>query len=79
MLRNITICYLFQNSGQKLVNENTAALLLSLESVFGVFFSILLKEETLNLQIILGFIVIFIAVIISETKLSFLKRGKKEC
>ena len=74
-----TICYLFQNSGQKLVNENTAALLLSLESVFGVFFSILLKEETLNLQIILGFIVIFIAVIISETKLSFLKRGKKEC
>lgn len=74
-----TVCYLFQNSGQKRVNENTAALLLSLESVFGAFFSILLKEETLNVQIVLGFIVIFIAVITSETKLSFLKRGKKEC
>ena len=37
-----TLCYLFQNVGQKFVNENIAALLLSLESVFGVFFSILL-------------------------------------
>ena len=33
-----TLCYLFQNVGQKFVNENIAALLLSLESVFGVFF-----------------------------------------
>mgnify|MGYP000196490376 CR=1 FL=1 len=32
-----TLCYLFQNVGQKFVNENIAALLLSLESVFGVF------------------------------------------
>lgn len=73
-----TISYLFQNTGQKLVNEYTAALLLSLESVFGVLFSILLKVETLNIQILLGFIVIFIAVIISETKLSFLVRGKRK-
>lgn len=72
-----TISYLFQNTGQKWVNEYTAALLLSLESVFGVMFSILLKIETLNIQIALGFIVIFIAIIVSETKLSFLMRGKK--
>lgn len=67
-----TVSYLFQNTGQKLVNEYTAALLLSLESVFGVLFSILLKIESLNIQIALGFIVIFIAIIISETKLSFI-------
>lgn len=67
-----TVSYLFQNTGQKMVDEYTAALLLSLESVFGVLFSILLKIETLNIQITLGFIVIFIAIIISETKLSFL-------
>lgn len=72
-----TISYLFQNTGQKWVNEYTAALLLSLESVFGVLFSILLKIETINIQIALGFIVIFIAIIVSETKLSFLMRGKK--
>lgn len=40
-----TLCYLFQNVGQSWVNENIAALLLSLESVFGVFFSILLKKK----------------------------------
>lgn len=71
-----TVAYIFQNSGQKRVNECTAALILSLESVFGVMFSILLKAEVLNIQIALGFAVIFVAIIISETKLSFL-RGRK--
>ena len=50
-----TLCYLFQNVGQKFVNENIAALLLSLESVFGVFFSILFGQEMMTLQIALGF------------------------
>lgn len=69
-----TLCYLFQNVGQKFVNENIAALLLSLESVFGVFFSILFGQEMMILQIALGFLIIFISVLISETKLSFLHR-----
>lgn len=69
-----TLCYLFQNVGQKFVNENIAALLLSLESVFGVFFSILFGQEMMTLQIALGFLIIFISVLISETKLSFLHR-----
>ena len=69
-----TLCYLFQNVGQKFVNENIAALLLSLESVFGVFFSILFGQEIMTLQIGLGFMIIFISVFVSETKLSFLHR-----
>lgn len=73
-----TLCYLFQNVGQSWVNENIAALLLSLESVFGVFFSILLKKETLTLQIVLGFIIIFLSVFVSETKLSFLHKGEEK-
>ena len=73
-----TLCYLFQNVGQKFVNENIAALLLSLESVFGVFFSILFGLEIMTLQIGLGFMIIFISVLISETKLSFLHRGGKQ-
>ena len=67
-----------QNVGQKFVNENIAALLLSLESVFGVFFSILFGQEIMTLQIGLGFMIIFISVLISETKLSFLHRGGKQ-
>ena len=74
---HITLCYLFQNVGQKFVNENIAALLLSLESVFGVFFSILFGQEIMTLQIGLGFMIIFISVLISETKLSFLHRGEE--
>ena len=63
---------------EKFVNENIAALLLSLESVFGVFFSILFGQEIMTLQIGLGFVIIFISVLISETKLSFLHRGGKQ-
>lgn len=64
-----------QTVGQKMTTECNASLILSLESVIGVVFSVLLYGEVLTLQIMIGFILIFIAVIISETKLSFLKRG----
>ena len=65
-----------QTTGQKCTSECRASLILSLESVFGVFFSVLFYGEILTLKILLGFIIIFIAIVISETKLSFLK---KEC
>ena len=67
------ITLLCQNIGQHLVSECNAAILLSLESVFGVAFSVLLYGEVLKLKVITGFILIFIAIIISETKLSFIK------
>lgn len=64
-----------QTVGQKYTSECNASLILSLESVFGVVFSVLLYGEVLNIKLLLGFALIFIAIIISETKLSFLKRG----
>ncbi|MEG0683678.1 MAG: DMT family transporter [Coprobacillus sp.] len=64
-----------QTVGQKYTSECNASLILSLESVFGVAFSVLLYGEVLTLKVILGFTLIFIAIIISETKLSFLKLG----
>lgn len=72
------ITLLCQNVGQHLVSECNAAILLSLESVFGVIFSVLLYGEVLSLKVVLGFTLIFIALIISETKLSFLKKNIKE-
>lgn len=66
---------LCQNIGQNLVSECNAAILLSLESVFGVIFSVLLYGEVLTLKVIAGFVIIFVAIIVSETKLSFLKRS----
>ena len=66
---------LLQNIGQKYTNPSAAAIILSLESVFGVLFSVLLGYETLTPKLLVGFVLIFAAVLLSETKLSFLKRN----
>lgn len=67
---------LLQNFGQKYTSPSTASLLLSLESVFGVAFSVAFGREESSVRLYIGFVLIFIAVIISETKLSFLKSKK---
>lgn len=69
-----TVTLLFQNIGQRMVSECNASIILSLESVFGVIFSVLLYGEVLSVRVVVGFIIIFIAIIIAETKLSFLKK-----
>ena len=43
-------------------------------SVFGVFFSVLMGRENLTVQLVLGFTLVFVSVIVSETQLSFLRR-----
>lgn len=72
------VTLLCQNMGQHLVSECNAAILLSLESVFGVIFSVLLYGEVLSFKVASGFVLIFIALIISETKLSFLRKDTRE-
>ncbi len=59
---------LLQNVGQKYTPPAAASVLLSLESVFGVMFSIIAGEEYLSVRKVFGFLTIFMAVIISETK-----------
>lgn len=66
----------FQSFGQKYTEPAAAAILLSLESVLGVVFSVIFYGEPITFRLLLGFAVIFIAVIVSETKLSFIF-GKK--
>ena len=52
----------------------TAALLLTLESVFGTLFSVAFYHEHLEPRVIVGFALILVAILISETKLKFLRR-----
>ena len=59
---------LLQNIGQKYTPPSTAALLLSLEAVFGAVFSILAGSERLSPQLICGFVLIFGALVLSEAK-----------
>ena len=68
------VTLLLQNFGQKHTEPSAAAILLSLEAVFGATFSLLLGKDTLTVQIALGFATVFLSVIVSETKLSFLKK-----
>lgn len=70
------IAFTFQNYGIKHEDASRASIILSLESVFGVFFSVIFYHEKLTVQILIGFIIIFIAVITSETKWSFLRQQK---
>lgn len=70
---------LFQSIGIKYTTPESASLILSLEAVFGVIFSMMVHGEQITTKLAIGFTFISIAVIISETKLSFLKKKDEFC
>ncbi|MEA4895848.1 MAG: DMT family transporter [Oscillospiraceae bacterium] len=72
------MCFMLQTFGQKHTPPATAAIILTLESVFGAGFSVLISHEVLTLKLYVGFLLIFTSIIISETKLNFLKRKKAD-
>ncbi len=72
-----TVALLFQNVGQIWSDPASASIILSLESVFGVLFSVLFYHDPVTFRLLLGFGVIFLAVVCSETKFSFLKRKEE--
>ena len=65
---------LVQNLGLAHVPAATGSLLLSLESHSGVLFSVLLAGELLSLRLIVGFALIFVAIVLSETHFAFLRK-----
>lgn len=70
-----TVALLFQNVGQVWSDPASAAILLSLESVFGVLCSVVFYGDLVTGRMLAGFGLIFVAVICSETKLSFLGKA----
>ncbi|MGL5693445.1 MAG: DMT family transporter [Peptostreptococcaceae bacterium] len=74
-----TICFLLQTICQKMVTETKAAIILSTESLFGTILSIIIFHEAITFKLVSGCILIFAAIIVSETKLEFLfNKNKKE-
>lgn len=69
------IALLLQNIGQKHTKPAPAAIILSLEAVFGVMFSVIFYKEEISLKLFIGFLLIFIAILTSETKWSFLNKN----
>lgn len=70
------VALLFQNVGQVWSDPASAAVILSLESVFGVLCSVLFGSDRITARMGAGFVLIFAAVVCSETKFSFLRRDK---
>lgn len=60
------LCYLLQTASQKYVDETKAAIILSMESVFGTMFSILILHEQVTLRMVCGCVIILAAVIVSN-------------
>ena len=71
------MCTLFAQSaqmiGQKFTTTSQSALILSLESVFGIFFSVLFGAEKLSIMLGIGFAVVFVAVLINELEIDVVK------
>ena len=60
------VCYLLQTACQKYIDETKSAIILSMESVFGTLFSILILHEYLTFRMLVGCAVILAAVVISN-------------
>ncbi len=67
------LAFVFQTIGQKYLNPSTASIIMSLESVFGVVFAILLApaDNIPTLSEIAGFVLIFAAILLSENVFGF--------
>lgn len=68
------IAFLLQTICQSKVNQTKSAIILSTESVFGTIMSVIIFHEILTLKMVIGCIIIFTSIIVSETKLSFLRK-----
>ena len=62
------IGYTFQMAGQKNFNPTIASLIMSLESVFSVFFGWLLLGEKMSYREWIGTIILFSAIILAQIK-----------
>lgn len=75
-------CTLFaqfaQITGQKLTTTTQSSIILSLEAVFGVIFSIIFGGEKMTALLIIGFVIVFVAMMISELKPDFFRLFRRK-
>lgn len=71
------LCFFLQAWGMKYTPSSTTAVIMTLESVFGTLISIVFYHEPMTIKLVLGFALIFVSVLISETGLKFIRRKQK--
>jgi drug/metabolite transporter (DMT)-like permease len=70
------ICFAVQTTAQKFTSASHAAIILSLEAVFGSILAILFLNEGYNYTMLIGFAVIFLSVLIAEVGDKFIGENK---
>ena len=66
------LCLFMQSFGLKYAEPAIGGMIISLESVFGVIFSVILYHEKITVRMLVGFVVIFAVILLSQWE------GKKE-
>lgn len=80
------VAYTLQMVGQKYVNPTVSSLILSLESVFSALSAVIIYQfykfsdvnQNMTIEEIIGSIIVFLAVILSQTPISIFKHKKKD-
>ena len=67
------IAFATQNIAQKYISVTSTALILTLESTFGGVFAVIVLNETMTFQMIVGCIIVLIGILIGESKCKFNK------
>lgn len=60
------VCFFLQAWGIRYTPSSTVAMLMTLEAVFGVIFSVIFFDEHVTARMLIGFVLIFVAVVFSE-------------
>lgn len=72
------LCFLMQTIGQKYTSTTHAAIILSLESVIGSMLGVFFLKEKYSAVTIVGFAIIFFAILIAELGYDWLFKRKKQ-
>lgn len=71
------LAFLLQNISLKYLPGSLASLFMSFESVFGILFSVIFLHEAVSLKMGFGCVLIFLAVVLAETRFDFRKSSLK--
>jgi drug/metabolite transporter (DMT)-like permease len=72
------VAFFIQTSAQKHTSDTHAAIILSLESLFGTVFGIIFLSEPFTIIMAMGCLIILLAIITAETRWNFMRRAEKK-
>ena len=72
------VCYFLQTWAQQRTTPGKTGIILCCEGLFGSLFSVLLGMEPVTAGLVVGGLIIFTSVLLSEADFGFLKKGEKK-